>query len=433
MKYLVVILLLTLLSGCGGSNNSDSSVTELRIMNLITDSDIVGFELNEENFASVGYKGVSGFIDVAGNFQVDLELFDADGISTTLVDDRSITMDGNREYTFYAVGTTTTADFFAVPAENEETTADHAKLQFVNGTQENLTVFVYAPGELTSGVLHTETIAPRDFAIPVEIPTQAVQLQVHRDDGTVVFLSLTFTLQNEWDVVFVLTDYLGPGGPDFGIDVLGMEDSGVVFTVGRSGLPASIRYVDAMSGLPAITVTSTDLLQVSTAEDVSFGQSTGRADIDGGIYNVTATPADNVGAPVFNTTVSIIGGFEYTLMLAGDLALPESFLLVDDTRSVATHAKLQIAHTAQSLPEVDVYIAPFGGDIFSGNVFAGMPYRTSRDLSLADGLFNITVTSPSSQSILVGPFTVNTTTGSVDTVIIHESASGGAPFGISPL
>ena len=432
MKNVLRVLLIFALAACS-DNTVSLDETELRVVNLISDSDIVGFELNEEDFAAVSYKTASGFVDISGNFQVDLELFDADGISTTLVDNKSITMDGNREYTFFAVGTTTTADFFVVPAENVETTADHAKLHFVNGTLEDLTVHVYTPGQSSSGILYTGTLLSHEYAEPVEIPTQAVQLQVVRDDGTVAFLSLTFTLQNEWDVVFVLTDYIGPGGSDVGIDVLGIEDTGVVFSVGRSGLPASIRFVDAMSGLPDITVTATDLLQTSTSQDVEFASATDRTEIEGGVYGITTSPTDNNGAPVYDTTLSIIGGFEYTLMLAGDLTVPESFLLVDDTRAIATHSKLQIAHTAKSLPEVDIYISAFGSDIFSGATFFGMPYRTSRDLVLPDGLFNITVTSPSSQSILVGPFTISTETGSVETIILHDSASGGAPFGISTL
>ena len=39
--------------------------------------------------------------------------------------------------------------------------------------------------------------------------------------GSIAFDSLSFTLQNEWDVTFVLTDYLGPGGTEEGVDVLG--------------------------------------------------------------------------------------------------------------------------------------------------------------------------------------------------------------------
>ena len=45
-------------------------------------------------------------------------------------------------------------------------------------------------------------------------------------------------------------------------------------------------------------------------------------------------------------------------MLAGDLSLPESFLLVDDTRAVATHSKLQIAHTVDLHPELTHLLHP---------------------------------------------------------------------------
>ncbi|MEM7284059.1 MAG: DUF4397 domain-containing protein [Pseudomonadota bacterium] len=272
------------------------------------------------------------------------------------------------------------------------------------------------------------------MAQAVEIATQLVQLTVTTTDNSTVFNSLEFSLQNEADLLYVLTEYQGPGGADVGIDVVEINSSASVVAVGRTGIPSSLRYIDAMPGLDALTITATDLIQGSaTSFDLNFGQASGRQQILSSAYGIVTTPTDNVGAIILDTTLSAIGGIAYTLILTGDLSEPESFLLVDDTRVVSTHAKLGIVHAAESLPESDVYIAPFGGDIFVGTKLADMLYRTSRDLIFADGLYNITVTTEGSESILVGPITVDLSRGSITSVLIRESVNGDDPYGLEVL
>ena len=418
--------------GCSSSNGS-SGVTELRVMNLITDSNLVGFEMNEDDYATVGYKGVTGFSSISGSYTVDLELIDADGITSTLVDNKSITMDGNREYTFYAVGTVADADFFVAPAENDDPSEDAAKMQFVNATTEVLTVHIYEPGLLSSGVLHTDTIAPRDFMPPAEVPAQSVQLQVTREDGSVAFTSLTFTLQNEWDITFVLADYLGPGQSAAGVEVLRVEDTGNIVSVPTTGRPASIRFVDALTGVPEVAITSTDAMQASNTDYAAFSSTTDREIIEPGFYSVDVTPADNPGAIFFSTALSLIGGFDYTVVLSGDLGAPESILLVDAVRPITTHSQLEIVHAITALEEVDIYVSEFGFDVFSGSRFADVPYRTSRSYTLSREVHNITITSPGSTSILVGPIAIDLTNSAAETVLLHESEQGGTPFGMSVL
>ena len=277
------------------------------------------------------------------------------------------------------------------------------------------------------------TLDGRSYAAPVELATQSVQLRVEREDGSVAFESLSFTLQNEWDVTFVVTDYLGPGGPAAGVEVLRFDDDGGAVTVATSGLPSSIRTVNALSGVGEVEVTISDALQTTSKKSVAFASGTSRELVDSGLYAIGVTPSDNVGAPLLDATVSVIGGFFYTLALTGDLAAPDFFLLIDETRPVASQARIGIIQAALGLPEVDIYVSEFGSDIFGGTVFRDVPFRTNREVTVASGVYSVTVTSPDSTSILVGPFPVDLADGAVETLLIHDSQEGGAPFGISVL
>lgn len=433
MKHsILLIALASLFAGCS-SSNGDSGVTELRVMNLITDSNYVGYEMNEEDYASVSYKSITGFSSVLGSYVVDLELIDADGITSTLVDNKSITMDGDREYTFYAVGTVASADFFVVPAANDDPTEDMAKMQFVNATLEPLTVYVYTQGMIGAGTQYTEMIAARDYQAPVEVPAQSVQIQVEREDGSIAFTSLSFNLQNEWDITFVLTDYLGPGQAAAGVEVLRIEDSGNTVSVPTTGRPASIRYIDALTAQPDIAVTRTDVLQMPNTAYMSFASGSDREIVEPGFYDLTVTPSDNLGGIFFTTSLSLIGGFDYSVVLTGSLGGPESILLVDSDREIVTHSNLSIVVAAESIPEVDIYVSKFGNGIFSGSRLASVPYRTSKSLVLPREVHNLTITSPGSTSILVGPVAIDLTNSASSTVLLHEAENGGTPFGLSVL
>ena len=342
-------------------------------------------------------------------------------------------MDGNREYTFYAVGTVANADFFAVPAANDDPSEDSAKMQFVNATQEPLTVFVYTQGMLGAGTQYTEIIGARDYQPPVEVPAQSVQIQVEREDGSIAFTSLSFNLQNEWDITFVLTDYLGPGQAAAGVEVLRIEDSGNTVSVATTGRPASLRFVDALTGQPDMAVTTTDVLQTQDTTYMSFASGTDREILDPGFYLLDVAPSDNLGGIFFTTTLSLIGGFDYSVVLTGSLGGPESILLVDEEREIVTHSNLTIVVAAESIPEVDIYVSEFGADPFSGSRFVEVPYRTAKSLMRSRGVHNITITSPGSTSILVGPIAIDLTNSASDTVLLHEAEHSGTPFSLSVL
>lgn len=431
MKRILLALLSIGIIGCSGEGENGDKLTAIRFMNLMTDTNRVVFQVRESTFPAVGFRLATPYQSFGGTYEYDLELVDAGGLLSTLIEDRVLTIDGDNGWTFYAVGTVATPEFFAVSAANGAPAAGSAKTQIVNATRESLTVSVYADGQAGSGLQYSATVGGRRNAAPTDVPAQAVQLRVERADGTVVFDSTSFELSDQDDVTFVITDYLGPGPAVTGGEVLLVHREGLVSPLATTGRSSTLRYVHALTNLPDAIVTRTDSVQASADTTLSFATVSTRESVQADTYDLSVAPADNIGAPVYSTSETLDGGIEYSSVLVDDLAAPGSFLLVDDTRPVVTHARLSFIHAAAGLATVDVYIAPSEVDNFAGAVFEDVAYRSGTGIDLAPQSYNFTVTTPDTLDILAGPFEVDLAADSVGTLLLHEATTGGEPYAIS--
>lgn len=432
MQRLILIILAAALSACDSSGGGDG-LTEIRFVNLLADSDRVVFQVREDNFPVVDFRLATPYQGFGGTYRFDLELVQLDNTLSTLVEDRVLTVDGDNEWTFYAVGTVAAPDFIPAVAANGDPAAGFAKIQFVNATQETVTAYVYAAGQFDTGTLYSTQIGARNYAEPTEVQAQSVQVRVERADGSVAFDSSPFDLASLEDVTFVVTDYLGAGPAVSAGDVLKIDHGGVVEAVATTGRPATLRYIHALTNLLDAIVTRTDALQASSDTMLSFATGSARESLDAGTYDITVAPADNPGAPIYDTQASPEEALEYSLLLVGDLATPDSLLLVDDTRSVATGARIELIHGAPGLAEVDVYVSQVGEGNLTGTVFLALAHRSTLQLDLPGEARNITVVTAGTADVVAGPLEVNFAAGAVEAVLLHDAETGGSPFGLSIL
>lgn len=432
MKRLILIILAAALSACDSSGGGDG-LTEIRFVNLVADSDRVVFQVREDNFPVVDFRLATPYQRFGGTYEYDLELVRLDNTLSTLVEDRVLTVDGDNEWTFYAVGTVGAPDFFPAVAANGDPAEGFAKIQFVNATQETVTSYVYASGQFGPGTQASATVGARNYAAPTEVQAQSVQVRVERADGSVAFDSSPFDLASLADVTFVVTDYLGPGAAVSAGEVLKVDHAGLVEAVATTGRPATLRYVHALTNLPDAIVTRTDALQASSDTTLAFATGSPRESVDAGTYDITVAPADNPGAPIYATQASPEQGLEYSLLLVGDLATPDSLLLVDDTRPVATVARIVFMHGAPGLAGVDVYVSEVDQDNLTGIVFPAVAHRSTLRLDLPGEARNITVVTAGTTDVVAGPLEVNFAAGAVETALLHDAETGGSPFGLSIL
>ena len=432
MKRAILVILSVALAACGASGGGDG-LTEIRFMNLIADSDRVIFQVEDESFPTVNFGLATAYRSFGGTYDYDLELVNPDGTLTNLVEDRSLTVDGDNEWTFYAVGTVAAGDFIPVIAANGDPAENFTKIQIVNSTQASLTASVYANGQLVAGLQYSATVGPRSYVEPTEVSSQSVQIRVERSDGSVAFESSPFTLASQGDVTFVLTDYLGPGPAVAAGEVLMVDHSGAVAPVATPGRLATLRYIHALTNLSDATVTRTDPLQASTDTTLSFATASAREMLDADTYDITVAPAANVGAPVYNTSEALVANVEYSLLLIGDLATPDSLLLTDATRPVANAARVSLSHAAPGLGEVDVYVSVPGEENLSGTVFVAVAHRATLRIDAPGAARVVTIANTGTTDVVAGPLEVDLSVGSVETLLLHDAETGGAPFGLSKL
>jgi len=432
MKRAILIILSVVLAACGSSGGGDG-LTEIRFMNLIADSDRVVFQVREDSFPPVDFRLASAYRSFGGTYNFDLELVEINGTLSTLVEDRLLTVDGDNEWTFYAVGTVAAADFFPVIAANGDPAENFTKIQFVNSTQASLTAYIYADGQLVAGLQYSSTVGPRSYVEPTEVPSQTVQVRVERGDGSVAFESSPFALTSLGDVTFVMTDDLGPGPAVAAGDVMIVDHSGVVVPVPTPGRPATLRYIHALTNLSDATVTRTDPLQASTDATLAFATASPRETVDADTYDVAVAPATNPGAPVYNTSESLIADVEYSLLLIGDIAAPDSMLLADATRPVATGARVSLNHAAPGLGAVDVYVSVPGEESLSGTIFVAVAHRATLRIDAPGAARVVTITTSGTTDIVAGPLEVDLSVGAVETLLLHDAETGGAPFGLTQL
>ncbi|MGI9343174.1 MAG: DUF4397 domain-containing protein [Gammaproteobacteria bacterium] len=433
MRRLIIIVLAAVLAACDDSGGGDG-LTEIRFVNLVTDSSLVVFQVEEDNFPSVGFELATPLQRFGGTYPFDLELINADGTLTTLVDDRTLTIDGDNEWTFVSVGTVAAPDFIAVVAANGDPAANFAKLQFINSTLEEYTAYIYAAGQFGSGTSYSATIAARGFDAPAEVVAQSVQVRIERADTSIAFESEPIDLLSLDDVTFVITDYAGPGPAVAGGNVLLVERTGAVGAIDTAARPATLRYVHSLTNLgDDATVTRTDSMQASTDATFSFATASPRETIAAGAYDFAVAPAGNPGAPVYNVSLTLDAGIEYALVLLDDIAAPDNLLLVEDTRAVANIAKLSLIHAAPGLAEVDVYVSVVGEANLSGTLFTALAHRATLEITTGGEPRVLTVTNTATNDVVAGPLEVSLSDGAVVSILLHDAETGGSPFALTGL
>ena len=433
MRRLILTALAAVLAACSSGGGGDG-LTEIRFVNLVNDSNLVIFQVQEDNFPGLGFEQATIYQGFGGTYPFDLELVNADGTLTTLVDDRMLTIDGDNEWTFIAVGTVAAPDFIAVVAANGDPAENFAKIQFINSTSEEYTAYIYAAGQFGSGTSYSATIAARSFDAPAEVAAQSVQVRIERSDTSIAFESEPIDLLSLDDVTFVITDYTGPGPAVAGGNVLLVERTGIVGVIDTAARPATLRYVHSLTNLgDDATVTRTDSMQASTDTTLSFATASARETVAAGAYDFAVAPAGNPGAPVYNASSTLDAGVEYALVLLGDLAAPDNILLVEDTRSIANVAKVSLIHAAPGLAEVDIYVSNVGAENLSGTLFTALAHRATLDFSIDGEPRVLTVTNAATTAVVAGPLEVSLSDGAVVSILLHEAETGGPPFALTEL
>ncbi len=178
---------------------------------------------------------------------------------------------------------------------------------------------------------------------------------------------------------------------------------------------SSVRVVHAASDAPPV-----DILVggADSGVTVAFGNAVGPVALDAGTTNlgIGVSPFMAGDTPVFAADVDLIQGGAKTVLAVGtvaaDPANPIAPLVLDDqTRPVATEARVRIVHASVVAQDVDIYVLPEGTltavDPVPADVdpaFTAVPFQADTGyVPLADGRYDIAVTPAGSKDAAIGP------------------------------
>jgi hypothetical protein len=211
-----------------------------------------------------------------------------------------------------------------------------------------------------------------------------------------------------------------------------VADGGGSFQILDQATPSNIRVVHASPDAPAVSVYVNDDFATPFLADVPFPAASGYIGVPGGEYNIKVTPAGNIGVIVIDADLELVAGAETTVIAVDELANIGALVLEDDTRRVATAARVRIVHGAPNAGPVDLYVTAAGTGITGASAAVSNFEFLSETgyLGLAPGSYDVSVTLAGTGVIAIGPLTIDLQGGGVYTAIARDPLPGTQDFGV---
>jgi hypothetical protein len=451
--------LFLMLVGCGSSNDSDPppglSATPqgtVEVIHASSDAPPVKVLFNgSESITDLDYKAVAiGQYDT-GDIAVRVNGVLPGGSEATVIpasgDDPVVTLDEGTRLSVIALGDlgdiaplVLTDDTPAVAADTVRLRVVHAAPAVPQAGDTAVEVWLTEPGaDLTnppSGTVNAvfsfgEVLA--GGAIEVPAGTYQIRATPPMTPGTVVYDSGEVTLDGGSNllVVAVPDTNAASSSPISLIVTNGASASELIDTDTLS----NVRVVHASADAPAVDILVDG--QPSPVQGLDFLDVAGPVPLTPGATDlaVAASPYAAGDPSVLETTADLARGTATTVLAVGSLSLDPSqpldaLLLQDVTRSIATEAQVRIVHASVIAGPVDIYVLPEGTltavdpvPADADPAFADVPFKADTGyVGLADGRYDIAVTSAGSKDVAIGPLlSVPFTAGSVSTVIAVDA------------
>lgn len=188
-----------------------------------------------------------------------------------------------------------------------------------------------------------------------------------------------------------------------------------------------VRFVQASPGEPLVNL----LIDGTTeASNLDYGNATGYFSEHTGPRHLQAIPV-NSNTPVFDFSVPIVSSGNTTVLMTGPSSGVKPLVLTDGgTASVSGDGYVRVINASVSMGPADVYLLAAGTSLTGAkpvgtNVgFDGNPgYQ-----AVPAGDYEVFMTKPGTQSVLLDTGPVNLTAGQNFTLIVLDGTSGGFTF-----
>ncbi|MCW3173158.1 DUF4397 domain-containing protein [Shewanella subflava] len=411
-------------------------LSHVRVIHAGSDAPMVNVMANgAELLADVDYAVSSGLLEVnSATFDIDVDAILADGSTATVLEAQLVAED-KMEYTAVALGSVADNSLMLKLIENPmaDIASGYARVQVLHATPSVglVDVYVTAPGDDISSMSATLSADYMDASPQLEVAAGDYQIRITAAGAKdVVYDSGTVSLTDMQDYFISAIPNTWSGASPVALHIA-LPEGQVILNDANSG--ADLRVVHAVADAPAVDV-FLDGSTTAAVDMLAFGEIAGYVNVPEGPHTVTvAADADNSVVVIDEAAVDLTLGMSYSALAVGSLSnnMIEPLVLMDNTRRVATEAKLTVTHAAYSAPEVDIYLTATADISEATPALEDVPFKASSgSISVTPGTYTINVTVANTKDVAIGPLEVTLDASGVYGVAAVDNVGGGAPFSV---
>lgn len=464
-RLLIAPLLAVLLAACDSDTNFSSGPSApapalpsasgtVVVLHASSDAPAVNVLFNgTERISNLPYKSISTLRLAPGDQAVRVDGRLPGGATATVIPasgpDPVVSIADGDQVSIIALGDVATITAQVVVDSDPIVPSGSVRLRVLHAAPAVGTVQVWlsAPNAVLDAA--DSAITTADFAFnsfltadPLEIPSGNYRVRVTPSlaDTTVLYDSGTVALPSGGNLLLAAVPNTGAGTAP--VSLIASTGSALLEFLDVN-TPSNVRVVHASSDAPAVDVLVDG--NPSGIAGLTFGNSAGPAPLDPGptVFEVVASPAGPGSVPVITASANLVQGGAASVFAVGSLSVDpanpiEGLLLADETRAVATEARVRIVHASVLAQDVDIYVQPGGSlppasDIPVGVTpsFAGVPFKADTGyIALAGGDYDIAVTPAGSRTPAIGPATLTFAAGDLLTLVAVDGPNLTTPLGV---